>query len=71
MKHLRFNVRVEVEAGETGRLNVVGDGDEGFSAPLARQGERPALQHLVNLMQSRRMDTWTRVLVDVGLPRPA
>ncbi len=68
MKHLGFNVRVEVEAGETSRLNVVGDGDEkdALGALIGRKGERlSALQHLVNLMLSRRMDAWTRVLVDV------
>jgi spoIIIJ-associated protein len=68
MKHLGFNVRVEVESGETSRLNVVGDGDEkeALGALIGRKGERlSALQHLVNLMLSRKMDAWTRVLVDV------
>ncbi len=68
MAHLGFNVRVEVESGETSRLNVVGDGDEkeALGALIGRKGERlSALQHLVNLMLSRKMDAWTRVLVDV------
>jgi spoIIIJ-associated protein len=68
MRHLGFDVRVEVETGETSRLNVVGDGDEkdALGALIGRKGERlSALQHLVNLMLSRRMGGWTRVLVDV------
>ena len=68
MRHLGFDVRVEVETGETSRLNVVGDGDEqeALGALIGRKGERlSALQHLVNLMLSRRMGEWTRVLVDV------
>jgi spoIIIJ-associated protein len=47
---------------------VVGDGDEkdALGALIGRKGERlSALQHLVNLMLSRRMGGWTRVLVDV------
>ena len=68
MQHLGFTVRVEVESGETSRLNVVGEGDEkeALGALIGRKGERlSALQHLVNLMLSRKMDAWTRVLVDV------
>jgi spoIIIJ-associated protein len=68
MRHLGFDVRVEVDSGETSRLNVVGDGDEkeALGALIGRKGERlSALQHLVNLMLSRKMDAWTRVLVDV------
>ncbi len=68
MAHLGFDVRVEVETGETSRLNVVGDGEEkeALGALIGRKGERlSALQHLVNLMLSRRMGAWTRVLVDV------
>ena len=68
MTHLGFDVRVEVQAGETSRLNVVGDGDEreALGALIGRKGERlSALQHLVNLMLSKEMGTWTRVLVDV------
>ena len=39
---------------------------EALGALIGRKGERlSALQHLVNLMLSRKMGTWTRVLVDV------
>jgi spoIIIJ-associated protein len=68
MRHLGFDVRVEVETGETSRLNVVADGDEkeALGALIGRKGERlSALQHLVNLMLSKKMGVWTRVLVDV------
>jgi spoIIIJ-associated protein len=68
MRHLGFDVRIEVESGDTSRLNVVGneDGHEALGALIGRKGERlSALQHLVNLMLSRRMGEWTRVLVDV------
>ena len=68
MTHLGFVVRVEVETGETSRLNVVADGDEkeALGALIGRKGERlSALQHLVNLMLSKEMGAWTRVLVDV------
>ena len=68
MAHLGFDVRVEVELGDTSRLNVVGEGDEkeALGALIGRKGERlSALQHLVNLMLSRKMGGWTRVLVDV------
>ena len=68
MRHLGFDVRVELETGDTSRLNVVGTGDEkdALGALIGRKGERlSALQHLVNLMLSRRMGGWTRVLVDV------
>ena len=68
MRHLGFDVRVEVQTGETSRLNVVADGDEkeALGALIGRKGERlSALQHLVNLMLSKEMGVWTRVLVDV------
>ncbi len=68
MGHLGFEVKVVVAAGETSRLNVVGEGDEreALGALIGRKGERlSALQHLVNLMLSRRIGEWTRVLVDV------
>jgi spoIIIJ-associated protein len=68
MGHLGFEVRVEVETGETSRLNVVADSDEkeALGALIGRKGERlSALQHLVNLMLSKEMGAWTRVLVDV------
>ena len=68
MTHLGFVVNVEVETGETSRLNVVAEGDEkeALGALIGRKGERlSALQHLVNLMLSKEMGAWTRVLVDV------
>ena len=68
MGHLGFEVKVELETGDTSRLNVVGEGEErdALGALIGRKGERlSALQHLVNLMLSRRMGGWTRVLVDV------
>jgi spoIIIJ-associated protein len=68
MGHLGFDARVEVAAGETSRLNVVAQGDDrdALGALIGRKGERlSALQHLVNLMLSKEMGSWTRVLVDV------
>jgi spoIIIJ-associated protein len=69
MAHLGFEgVRVEIREGETSRLNVVGEGSdrEALGSLIGRKGERlSALQHLVNLMLSRRTGQWTRVLVDV------
>ncbi|MBA2299664.1 MAG: KH domain-containing protein, partial [Chloroflexi bacterium] len=68
MGHLGFDARVEVAVGETSRLNVVAQGDdrEALGALIGRKGERlSALQHLVNLMLSKEMGAWTRVLVDV------
>ena len=39
---------------------------EALGALIGRKGERlSALQHLVNLMLSRKLGSWTRVLVDV------
>ncbi len=69
MDHLGFEIEVVVETGETNRLNVVGSDDEvheALGALIGRKGERlSALQHIVNLMLSRQMGEWTRVLVDV------
>jgi spoIIIJ-associated protein len=68
MARLEFNVSVEVAAGETNRLNVVGEGEEkeALGALIGRKGERlSALQHLVNLLLSKRVGEWTRILVDV------
>jgi spoIIIJ-associated protein len=68
MVHLGFEATVDVDSGETSRLNVVGTGDEkeALGALIGRKGERlSALQHLVNLMLSKQVGTWTRVLVDV------
>ena len=66
--HIGFDARVDVETGETSRLNVLGAEAEReeLGALIGRKGERlSALQHLVNLMLSRQMGAWTRVLVDV------
>jgi spoIIIJ-associated protein len=69
MDLLGFDVSVAVESGETSRLNVIGVSDEdheALGALIGRKGERlSALQHIVNLMLSREMGEWTRVLVDV------
>lgn len=68
MAQLDFDVRVEITAGETNRLNVVGEGEEkeSLGALIGRKGERlSALQHLVNLLLSKRVGEWTRILVDV------
>lgn len=68
MARLDFQVRVEIEGGETNRLNVVGEGNEkeALGVLIGRKGERlSALQHLVNLLLSRKVGEWTRVLVDV------
>jgi len=59
---------VSIIAGETSQLDVSGEGEEkeALGALIGRKGERlSALQHLLNLMLSRRMGSWTRVLVDV------
>ncbi len=66
--HLGFDVRVTVHTGDTAKLDVTGEGaeKEALGALIGRKGERlSALQHLVNLLLSRRMGEWTRVLVDV------
>jgi predicted RNA-binding protein Jag len=68
LAHIGFAARVDVETGETSRLNVIGEAEEReeLGALIGRKGERlSALQHIVNLMLSRQMGTWTRVLVDV------
>jgi spoIIIJ-associated protein len=69
MELMGFDVEVVVETGETNRLDVVGvddDEHEALGALIGRKGERlSALQHIVNLMLSRQMGAWTRVLVDV------
>ena len=69
MRHLGYDVRVEVVTGETSRLDVHGSDAterEALGALIGRKSERlSALQHLVNLMLSKRMGEWTRVLVDV------
>jgi spoIIIJ-associated protein len=64
-----YDARVEVTEGPTAKVTVYGANDEekeALGALIGRKGERlSALQHLVNLMLSRKMGTWTRVLVDV------
>jgi spoIIIJ-associated protein len=69
MGHLGFTgIRVDVREGETSRLNVVAEGSdrESLGSLIGRKGERlSALQHVVNLMLSRKTGQWTRVLVDV------
>jgi spoIIIJ-associated protein len=64
-----YRARVDITEAPTARLTVYGadDGEqEALGALIGRKGERlSALQHLVNLMLSRHMGTWTRVLVDV------
>jgi spoIIIJ-associated protein len=68
MEMIGFEVQVEIKPGETSRLNVVGEGaeKESLGALIGRKGERlSALQHLVNLLLSKKVGEWTRVLVDV------
>ena len=69
MRHLGFtDISIEVREGETSRLNVMaGEADrDSLGSLIGRKGERlSALQHLVNLLLSRRTGEWTRVLVDV------
>ncbi|MFV2064897.1 MAG: RNA-binding cell elongation regulator Jag/EloR [Chloroflexota bacterium] len=64
-----YDAAVEVTTGPSAKITVFGADDEekeALGALIGRKGERlSALQHLVNLMLSRRMGTWTRVLVDV------
>jgi spoIIIJ-associated protein len=64
-----YDADVKVSDGPTARITVYGANDEekeALGALIGRKGERlSALQHLVNLMLSRKMGTWTRVLVDV------
>ncbi len=66
--HMGLEVTVSVESGDTSKLDVRGDEGtkEALGALIGRKGERlSALQHLVNLMLSRKLGAWTRVLVDV------
>jgi spoIIIJ-associated protein len=64
-----YRATVTVHSGTTSKIDITGDDDEereALGALIGRKGERlSALQHLVNLMLSRRMGEWTRVLVDV------
>ena len=68
LTHMGLAVNVSVETGDTSKLDVRGDesSKEALGALIGRKGERlSALQHLVNLMLSRQLGAWTRVLVDV------
>jgi spoIIIJ-associated protein len=69
MAHLGYDVTVDALPGETSRINVVGANESerrALGALIGRKGERlSALQHLLNLMLSKQMGEWTRVLVDV------
>jgi spoIIIJ-associated protein len=68
LQHMGLNVTVSVETGDTSKLDVRGSeaDKEALGALIGRKGERlSALQHLVNLMLSRKLGAWTRVLVDV------
>src|SRR4051812_39578275 len=68
LKHMGLTVTVSVETGDTSKLDVRGSESdkEALGALIGRKGERlSALQHLVNLMLSRKLGAWTRVLVDV------
>jgi spoIIIJ-associated protein len=64
-----YDARVEVSESPSAKITVYGADDaekEALGALIGRKGERlSALQHLVNLMLSRKMGTWTRILVDV------
>jgi len=68
LEHLGYAATVTVHAGETSKINVTADGSEkeALGALIGRKGERlSALQHIVNLLLSKRMGAWTRILVDV------
>jgi spoIIIJ-associated protein len=68
LRHMGYQASVTISAGDTSKLDVTGEEDEkeALGALIGRKGERlSALQHLVNLMVSRKMGAWTRVLVDV------
>ena len=68
LRLMGYEASVTILTGDTSKLDVTGEGDEkeALGALIGRKGERlSALQHLVNLMLSRRMGGWTRVLVDV------
>jgi spoIIIJ-associated protein len=64
-----YRASVTISTGTTAKIDVRGVDDserEALGALIGRKGERlSALQHLVNLMLSRQMGAWTRVLVDV------
>jgi len=64
-----YRATVSIGTGDTSKIDISGVDEEereALGALIGRKGERlSALQHLVNLMLSRRMGAWTRVLVDV------
>jgi spoIIIJ-associated protein len=64
-----YRATVDITAGPSAKITIFGEDDEekeALGALIGRKGERlSALQHLVNLMLSRRIGSWTRVLVDV------
>jgi spoIIIJ-associated protein len=64
-----YDAGVEITTGPTAKITIYGANEEekeALGALIGRKGERlSALQHLLNLMLSRKMGTWTRVLVDV------
>jgi predicted RNA-binding protein Jag len=68
MRLMGYEATVAIKSGATSKLDVTGgESDrEALGALIGRKGERlSALQHLVNLMLSKQMGSWTRVLVDV------
>ena len=70
IKHLDFEaeIRLSGEGSET-VLNVAGTSPEAaeeLGSLIGRRGERlQAIQHLVNLMLSRKLCEWARVTVDI------
>jgi len=64
-----YDANVQTTTGPSAKITVYGANEEekeALGALIGRKGERlSALQHLVNLMLSRKMGSWTRVLVDV------
>ena len=70
VKHLGFEAEVRVTGtGADTVLNVAGTSPEAvdeLNSLIGGRGERlQAIQHLVNLMLSRKMGEWARVTVDI------
>jgi len=70
VKHMDFEAEVRVVGeGVDTALNVAGTSPEGveeLGELIGRRGERlQAVQHLVNLMLSRKLGEWARVTVDI------
>ena len=70
VKHMDFEAEVRVVGeGIDTTLNVAGTSPEGveeLGELIGRRGERlQAVQHLVNLMLSRKLGEWARVTVDI------